>query len=90
MEVHIVLYHWCTDEEEGTDVVGCYADHDRACAEMRKHMEEVERRVIENYHPKFDADFKMDDKTYIAFGFYGTGCGMDHSWSGRVETVTVE
>lgn len=90
MEVHVVLYHWCTSEEEGTDVIGVYENHDRACLKMYKHMVEVKKRVEENYGCKFDADFEMNDNTYISFGFYGDGCTMDHSWSGRIETFTVE
>ena len=89
MEVHIVLYHWCTDEEEGTDIVGAYADYERACAEMHRYMRE-RRESLEEDYDHFDSDFAQDEKSYVSFGFYGSGYGMDHSWSGRVETVHIE
>lgn len=90
MDVHVVLYHWCTDEEEGTDIVGAYTNYNRACDEMRAHMAEVRRRVVENYGEKFHEDFEMDAENYFAFGRYGNGCLTDNTWSGCVETVTVE
>lgn len=89
MEVHIILYHWCTDEEEGTDIVGVYADYDRACNEMQRHMSERRESLMEDYD-HFDVDFEQCEKNYVSFGFYGRGYGMDHSWSGRVETMSVE
>lgn len=90
MEVHVFLYHWCTAEEEGTDVLGVYSDFEKACVDMHRYMREVESRVRADYDDMdFDVDFAMDEKTYVSFGFYGRGCGMDHSWYGRIETMPV-
>ena len=90
MEVHVFLYHWCTSEEEGTDVMGVYADHEKACVEMQQYMREVESRKKADYDDvEFDDDFAMYEKDYVSFGFYGKGYGMDHTWSGRVETMPV-
>lgn len=90
MNVYVVLYHWCTDEEEGTDVVSIHKNYDIACSEMHKHMEEVRKRVVENYGDEFDTDFDMDTENRVVFGWYGNGFCVDNTWSGRVDTVTVE
>lgn len=89
MDVHVILYHWCTDEEEGTEIVGAYYDFDRACDEMHSYMKK-RREALSGDYDHFHQDFEQDNLTYLSFGFYGEGYRMDNSWSGRVETIHVE
>ena len=87
--VHIVLFHYCTAEQEDTDVVGVYADINRARSDMRKFMRDLKKNLLDNNYDSFDADFEQDCDDYISFGFYGVGSGMDHSWAARVESCEV-
>lgn len=91
MEVHIVIYRWCANDDEGTDIIGVYTDKTRACSELHAHMRAVEQRVRQYYgDDRFHEDFAMDEQTYISFGFYGEGLGLDCVWIGQVETMPVE
>lgn len=89
MEVHIILFHHRTAEEDGTDIVGVHHDIEYARTEMQRFMSEWRDNLLFNGYTHFDSDFELNGVDYVSFGFYGSGSGVDHIWSGRVETRTV-
>lgn len=88
-KVHVWIYHWCTDEEEGSEVMGIYRDLDKASREMRAFMAS-QRQALEDDDYRFDDDCEYDDDDFICFGFYGTGFVGDNYWSSRIKTVEVK
>lgn len=90
MKVHVVLYRYTTYDKDGFDVVGVYANIEKARIEMVRHMTEVYQRNVEYYGDRFNEDFSQNFSDYISFGFYGSGYEPDHVWESHVETMEVE
>lgn len=90
MEVHVVMYRWNTEEYTSCDIVGVYSDFEVACSVLHNHMSHVKNHIQASYRREFDANFDMNEKTYVSFGFYNGGFGLNHCWVATVETVNME
>ena len=92
MQVHVVQYSYRDADYEGNDVIGVYADKDKARRSMKDHMDQVYVRVSEYYDDeRFSEDFKVDWPDMIQFGFYGNGLFEgDHIWNCSIETMELE
>ena len=90
MDVYIVQYHCCDGDFEEFDVVGVYADKDKARRSMREHMKKVRVRNTEYYGDRFHEDFEVDWPDMIQFGFYAKGFELDHVWTCSIETAGLE
>ena len=93
MQVHVVQYSYRDADYEGNDVIGVYADKEKARRSMKDHMDEMYARVSEYYgygDEEFSEDFKIDWPDAIHFGFYGCGFEGDHVWACCIETMELE
>ena len=90
MNVHVVQYNYRDGDYEGNDIIGVYADKDKAWTSMTEHMAQVKFRNIEYYGDRFESDFEIDWPDMVQFGFYGRGFEGDHIWSCKIDTMELE
>ncbi len=65
MTVYVLTTHWDTPDNEGAEVIGVYADPERAIADMRKGAEAVKADYPQDY---WDGDMTWEDDCEIYLG----------------------
>ncbi|MPM11450.1 hypothetical protein SDC9_57794 [bioreactor metagenome] len=91
MQVHIIKYHWCNVNEEGSDIIGVYFDYDKAVKMMKEFAASGKEGAQFDFGPHdWEPDFDQDGERYISCGWYGGCCDMDSTWSLELITMEVE
>lgn len=90
MEVYIISNSWSAPENDGHEIEAVFSVWDEAVDVFKKMAYEEKQRLTDIYGDIWAEDYTQDDDTYISFGFYNDGFGLDTIYRWELTTAEVQ